>query len=83
MTVLDHLKLIRGDPEEMKRCRNFLLGATKGIIREVAVAHEHDDSCCRIEAWGATLERIYDALKPPVRQVAINLNPPPIEETRP
>jgi hypothetical protein len=64
MSTLDHLKLIQGDLREMKKMRDLLLAPAKGKLNEFTVLHEHDDSCCRREAWNVTLKRIVDTIAP-------------------
>ncbi len=76
MILFDHLKLIRGDLTELARFRGWLLGGSVGEVRPGGIMHEHDNSCCRREAWNDTMTRLVAAIKPPTGQVAINLNPP-------
>ncbi|HTU22875.1 MAG TPA: hypothetical protein VMG10_32850 [Gemmataceae bacterium] len=73
MLVFDHGKLARRQPREMKRFRRWLLEAEEGSVSEVAIVHENNGSCCRLEAWEETASAILNALKPPVPQVFLNL----------
>ncbi len=49
--VFDHLDLIRRDPMTIARLRATI---ERGGLQDVQLLHEHDDSCCRKEAWIAT-----------------------------
>jgi hypothetical protein len=73
--TFDHMKLVRRDPQELKRFRQHLLGVQPGDARlqEFNVEHEHDDSCCRAEPWNVTLLTICLAVKPPAKLGFINL----------
>ncbi len=77
MLTFDHLKLVKRDPVELARFREFLLGGQIGIWDEVKISHERNESCCRREPWNETLVTIYEAVKPPTKLVAVNL---PMEE---
>ena len=60
MQEYDHAKLIQGDPEEMKRFRNWLITPV-----ESRIMHDADGSCCRRESWSKTLQRIHVAVGTP------------------
>lgn len=72
--TLDHLKLVDGDLQELKKLRTCLLGTQIGEMTSLLVEHEADGSCCRREGWLATWERIATAINAPVKTVAINID---------
>jgi hypothetical protein len=71
MIVFDHLKLVRRNLTELARYRRFVLGATRGELTEIAIAHEHDNRCCRLEPWPITQARILAAILPPEQKALI------------
>jgi hypothetical protein len=64
MFVLDHLKLTKCDPRELKKFRTLVRSMEPGMAFEVTILHERDNSCCRREAWHLTLGRLTKAIKP-------------------
>jgi hypothetical protein len=76
MLTLDHLKLIDGDPAEMKKLRTFIMGTQAGDVTETVIMHEADGSCCQREPWNATLARIVLAVRGPTPILAVNNNRP-------
>ncbi len=73
MITFDHMKLVRRQPTEIKRFRDWVLGAQPGELAEVRVVHEHDGSCCRLEAWNTTARTLIEAMEPTITQVLVNL----------
>jgi hypothetical protein len=73
MMTFDHLRLVRRQPTEVKRFRDWVLGAQPGDFNEVCVEHEHDGRCCRKEPWDTTARTLVEAMKPPMTQVMVNL----------
>jgi hypothetical protein len=73
MLTFDHMKLVRRQPTEVKRFRDWVLSAQPGEFCEVAVVHENDGRCCRKEPWNATARALIEAMKPTVTQVMVNL----------
>jgi hypothetical protein len=67
MIEVDHLRLVRRQPTEVKRFLKFILGTTPGRVDEMRVMHEHDNSCCRKEPWRDTARKLTEAagLAPP------------------
>ena len=77
MLTFDHDLLIRRAPGEVARFRRWLLESQAGDVKEVNVAHEHDNSCCRREPWLQTFMAIHQAVQPPGRMIVANLPPTP------
>jgi hypothetical protein len=73
MIQFDHLRLVKRQPTEVARFRRYLLSAMPGDLREVAVFHEDDGSCCRREQWHETASAIVLAVKPPTAPIMVNL----------
>ncbi|HYT92224.1 MAG TPA: hypothetical protein VEL76_26145 [Gemmataceae bacterium] len=69
----DHLRLVKRDPAEVQRFATHLRNAQIGEMKELAIEHEHDDSCCDIEPWNATALAIFKAANPPNRIAMVNL----------
>jgi hypothetical protein len=61
---IDHLAFIRE-----RRYRRLTVAAfrrfahRRGEVAQFTVLHEHDDSCCQVEAWPVTASRIAEALE--------------------
>lgn len=73
MILFDHMKLIAGDPKEMKKFRTWLLGGQG----DAGVAHENDASCCIREGWSQTFNRVHKAISPPREVIPINIDHTP------
>jgi hypothetical protein len=80
MIQFDHKKLVRRDPKEVARFQRWVLIEGQGKLKEMAVLHEHNNSCCRKEPWRVTLASLVRGLKPSQPHVMINL---PMEEMKP
>jgi hypothetical protein len=66
---VDHLRLVRRQPTEMKRFRNIVLGTMPGEVSELRVVHEHDNRCCRREPWNDTARVLIEAMGLPQTKV--------------
>ena len=61
MISFDHLLLTKRDPKETARFISWLKAPAAngaGQVRHMQVLHEHDDRCCRREAWPRTVARL-------------------------
>jgi hypothetical protein len=72
MLTIDHAKLVRRDPAELKRFRSFLLGVRVGDVEGISIEHESDWSCCDAEPWEMTAATIVVALQLPTRLMMLN-----------
>ena len=71
----DHMKLVKRNWHEVERFQKYLRGMIVGV-QELMILHEDDNSCCRKEAWNATLRILGEAAKPNETIVAVNVNDP-------
>jgi hypothetical protein len=75
MFVIDHDRLRRRDPRELRKLRRFLLGIRRGEVNHLKVMHEHDDRCCRKEPWPVTLSTLTRAMMPDTKTAVVTLKP--------
>jgi hypothetical protein len=61
MNELDHLTYV-SDRRYRWQVHTSLRRASDGRLTEVAVLHEGDELCCRLETWDVTAKRVMLAL---------------------
>ena len=64
-TEFDHLKLIQNVRSEVRRYLRAVRKAVKRsprVLDRIAIAHEHDESCCAKEPWTKPNERLMNHL---------------------
>jgi hypothetical protein len=76
MIQFDHLRLVRRQPTEVARFRRYLLSAAPRELSELAIVHENDGRCCRLEKWDETAARIIDAVNPTTSLMLVQWNSP-------
>ena len=54
---LDHMKLVKRQPKEVARMLRAY-SPVGGVIRDLPILHEADDSCCTRERWALTLMQL-------------------------
>jgi hypothetical protein len=60
--TVDHLRAIK-DARYRARIRRRIGGAARpGLLLDLRVMHEHDDSCCRLESWPKTYRKLFGPL---------------------
>jgi hypothetical protein len=69
--TFDHLKLVRRNLTELHRYRRFVLGMTRGEVTEIAIEHEADNRCCKLEPWAVTNAYILSAIMPEGKKTLI------------
>lgn len=56
-TILRHMRLIT-DADYAEKMARSIASAPGDQVNDIFTGHETDDSCCRLEPWSVTLQRL-------------------------